>query len=297
MWTKAAQRVKQALGQSAQKLRHLFSGLGACTNLDIEQAGQLEEALILADFGPSLAKKIVKDLTSQPNPSRAALAQRLESYLSALLQPYQATLDPCPLLIMVGVNGSGKTTVLGKLAQLWHNQGHPICLVAGDTFRAAASEQLAAWGGSFAHIFSDPGKDPASLAFQGATYGQHHPGTCVLMDTAGRLPNKPDLMDQLRKVVTVAGKAWPQVSPKVILVVDAGSGQHGLTQCDAFSKAVPLAGIIVTKMDSTAKGGILAALALHTNLPILALGVGEGPQDLEPFQAETFVQGLLQNAF
>jgi fused signal recognition particle receptor len=298
------QRLKAGLGRSSTNLQtsiaSVFTGRQAVDAATLEQ---LEEALIAADMGVETAAALAeglrqarfgKDVSEQE--VRATLAGQIAALLAPVARPL--AVDPAhrPEVILVcGVNGTGKTTTIGKLAQQFVNDGRKVILAAGDTFRAAAIEQLEIWGRrtDCPVIAKAPGADAAGLAFEALERARAGKADVLLIDTAGRLHNKSALMDELAKIVRVLKKQDPDAPHQTILVLDATTGQNARAQVETFRAMVPLTGLVVTKLDGTARGGVVVALARQVGLPVHAVGVGEGVYDLRPFEAETFARALL----
>jgi fused signal recognition particle receptor len=260
---------------------------------------ELEELLIAADVGAPLANEIVERVRRSPEARtpdavRAALATILRGLLG---EPRGPRLEPPPaVLLVIGVNGSGKTTTIGKLAHQLRAEGRRVLLAAGDTFRAAAIEQLEIWGERVGApvIRHQAGSDPAAVAFDAAQAAAARGVDVLIVDTAGRLHTKVNLMEELKKVDRVITRALPGAPVERLLVLDASTGQNGLAQARHFHKAVGLTGAVLTKLDGTAKGGIVVAVAHELKIPILFVGVGEGMDDLVPFDPATFVSALLE---
>jgi fused signal recognition particle receptor len=296
-------RLRAGLSRSSNRLRDNISGILTRRRLDAEALEQLEEALITADLGVEAAGELVADLGRTrfgkevtDEEVRRALAQSVAAILEPVARPLQ--LDPAhrPHVILVcGVNGTGKTTTIGKLAQQFRAGGEKVVLAAGDTFRAAAIEQLEIWGerAGCPVVKRPPGADAAGLAFDALKQAQAESADVLLIDTAGRLHNKAALMDELAKVVRVLRKLDPEAPHDTLLVLDATTGQNARTQVETFSSMVPISGLIVTKLDGTARGGVVVALARQFGLPVVALGVGERIADLRPFEARAFGEALL----
>ncbi len=275
---------------------------------DIDDAllEDLETRLLTADVGVEVTTRIIADLTARLSRHELANAQAL---LQALREGMQAILAPCnqPLhipettrpyvILVVGINGAGKTTTIGKLARRLHTQGHSVMLAAGDTFRAAAVEQLQIWGerNQITVIAQHTGADSASVIYDGLQAAQARGTDVLIADTAGRLHTQAHLMEELKKVKRVLGKLDAGAPHEVMLVVDAGTGQNALTQAQQFHQAVGLTGITLTKLDGTAKGGIIFAIADSLQLPIRFVGVGEGIDDLREFNAADFVSALFED--
>jgi fused signal recognition particle receptor len=296
-------RLRAGLSRSSNRLRDNISGILTRRRLDAEALEQLEEALITADLGVDAAAELVADLGRSrfgkevtDEEVRRALAQSVAAILEPVARPLQ--LDPAhrPHVILVcGVNGTGKTTTIGKLAQQFRAGGERVILAAGDTFRAAAIEQLEIWGerAGCPVVKRPPGADAAGLAFDALKRAQAEGADVLLIDTAGRLHNKAALMDELAKVVRVLRKLDPDAPHDTLLVLDATTGQNARVQVETFSSMVPITGLVVTKLDGTARGGVVVALAKQFGLPVVALGVGEGVDDLRPFEARAFAEALL----
>ena len=291
-------KLKQGLTKSAAGLTGFFSK----RKLDAATLAELEEALIQTDMGSGPAKAIAQAVGKSRHDAeidapalRALLAGEIAVRLAAIEKPL--VIDPAkkPFVILVaGVNGTGKTTTIGKLAKRLSGEGHKIMLAAGDTFRAAAIEQLAIWakraGAEF--VATKAGGDAAGLAFEALEKARVQNSDVLIIDTAGRLQNKADLMAELSKIARVVKKLDPSAPHAVLLVLDATTGQNAVAQVQAFTGSVALSGLVMTKLDGTAKGGILVALAEKFPLPVHFIGVGEGEDDLIPFEAGAFAQAL-----
>ena len=296
-------RLAAGLKRSSSRLSESVTGIFTKRRLDAAALAELEEALIAADLGPStaheLAQAIAKDRFDK-DISEREIREALAAEIAKILVPVAQPLTPDPankphVVLVVGVNGSGKTTTIGKLAKLYKEQGRRLLLVAGDTFRAAAVEQLKIWGSrtSTPVVAGAPNADAAGLAFTALEQARRDGAELMLIDTAGRLHNKSDLMAQLQKVNRVLAKLDATAPHSVILVLDAGIGQNALQQVEAFKEMVNVTGLVVTKLDGTARGGVLIALARKFGLPVHAIGVGEGADDLRPFDATAFARALL----
>jgi fused signal recognition particle receptor len=296
-------RLKEGLSRSTQKLTTGITGTFTKRKLDDEALEELEELLITADLGPAVARRIIaafrrsrfgREVTDAE--IRAALAEEIAAILAPVAKPLQ--LDPSKrphVILVVGVNGTGKTTTIGKMAQQLREAGKRAVLVAGDTFRAAAVEQLQIWG-TRTHtpvIAGPPNADAAGLAFDALTRATADSADVLLIDTAGRLHNKAALMDELAKIIRVLRKQDPTAPHTVLLVLDATTGQNAIQQVKIFKELVAVTGLVVTKLDGSARGGIVVALAEEFALPIHAVGVGEKAEDLQPFEALDFARGLL----
>jgi len=266
--------------------------------LDEDYWASLEDILISADVGPSTSARIVEEVrASKPedgDEARSALRQRLVAGFEGADRALRATTDPS-IILVVGVNGTGKTTSIAKLGRLLQSQGSTVVLGAADTFRAAAIDQLGMWADRIDAEFvgAEPGADPASVAFRAVERARAIDADIVIVDTAGRLHNNKNLMEQLAKVTRVLDREAGGID-NVMLVVDATTGQNGVAQAEAFVAVAPVNGIILTKMDGTARGGVVAAIEHETGVPVRFIGVGEGMDDLIPFDPPAFVDALLE---
>ena len=259
----------------------------------------LEEALILADVGVKTSSELTATLRKEkPEKIKEKLSEILIQKLSPIAKSLEIKKASTPFIIlMTGVNGAGKTTTIGKLAHQYKNQGYTVAMIAADTFRAGASEQLQRWAErTKSPIFiGAPNEDPAALVYKSLENIKKNPVDIVFIDTAGRLQNKSGLMQELAKIRRIIQKHYEDAPQETILVLDGTSGQNILSQVKLFQEACPLTGIIMTKLDGSAKGGVLIALADTFKLPVYALGVGEGIEDLNTFTASDYVQALLEN--
>jgi len=288
-------KTREALGAEIQST--LFE------TVDEETWERLEEALIMADVGARTTADVVSKLESEATAGDLeggeALTGRLVELLADIARPAEGRIDlrPEPTVIMaVGVNGTGKTTTIGKLA--WHLQqelGKTVVLGAADTFRAAATEQLEGWAtrAGCEIVTGAPGSDPGAVAFDAIAQGRERGADVVIIDTAGRLHNQDDLMAELTKVRRVIDRQLPGAPHETLLTVDATTGQNGLRQAQLFSQAVPVDGVVLTKLDGTAKGGIALAIAAELKIPVKLIGVGEAVEDLRPFDADDFARALV----
>lgn len=295
-------RLKQGLSRTGQSIGGIFVGVKVDENLFEE----LESALIMADAGLEATEKLLtalrarvkKERIEDPAKVKAALRQLLADHLRPLERAFDLKRAQ-PLVVMIaGVNGAGKTTSIGKLAHTFQRQGASVLLAAGDTFRAAAREQLIEWGSrNNVTVISQDGGDPAAVAFDSVNAGRARGMGVVMVDTAGRLPTQLHPMEELKKIRRVIGKADPAAPHEVLLVVDGNTGQNALAQIRAFDAAINLTGLVVTKLDGTAKGGTLAAVAAGSQgvrpIPVYWIGVGESLEDLQPFVADEFAGALL----
>jgi fused signal recognition particle receptor len=298
------QRLKDGLGRSSSKL---VEGLGNALRsgkLDNAALDEVEEALIASDLGPEAAGKLRDTLSRRKFHDledvavRSAIADDVAAMLNHLQKPFKPNPAHKPhVVLVVGVNGSGKTTTIGKLAHRLRQEdpSRKIMLVAGDTFRAAAVSQLKIWGERTAtSVIAGPeGSDAASLAFDALTKARAEGTDILLIDTAGRLHNKADLMAELEKILRVMRRIDPSAPHDVLLVLDATIGQNAIAQVETFKSLVGVSGVAVTKLDGSARGGILVALGEKFGLPVVAIGVGEDAEDLQNFDARAFAQGLL----
>jgi fused signal recognition particle receptor len=298
-----AARLKAGLGLSRDKLAGTLAGVFVRRKLDDAALEELETALLTGDVGVDATDHLLDALKVRWKRAGDAADPRSElaAAMTALLAPLEKPLvigQARPFVIMLaGVNGAGKTTAIGKLAKWLQQQGLSVLLAAGDTFRAAAREQLSVWGArNNVAVIQQEGGDAASVMFDAIAAARARNIDIVLADTAGRLPTQAHLMEELRKVHRVIGKAQPGAPHEVLLVLDANTGQNALAQVKAFDAAVGLTGLIVTKLDGSAKGGVVAAIAKQHPLPLRFIGVGEGVDDLQPFVAGEFVDALLPAA-
>lgn len=297
-WT---DRVLGGLRQTSERLVGNLAGIVSQTRLDKAQLEAIEDALILSDLGPRAAARIRASLAAERferGADEAAIKAAVAAEIAAILRPVAKPLDivafPRPQVILViGVNGSGKTTTIGKLGHLLKEQDYGVMLAAGDTFRAAAREQLAEWGARHnVTVISQDKGDSAAVIFDAIQAAKARNIDIVLADTAGRLPTQLHLMDEIRKVKRVVAKADPAAPHETLLVLDANTGQNAVRQVKAFDEALGLTGLVITKLDGTAKGGAVAAIAREHPVPIRFIGIGEKAEDLRPFVASQFVEAL-----
>ena len=296
------ERLKSGLSRSTAGLSDSIAGIVTKRKLDAVSIGELEEALIKADLGPTLAAKLAQAVSDKGFGSDVSdydIRETLRAELLKVLQPVEHPLvidgSIKPFVILVaGVNGTGKTTTIGKLAKRFISNGAKVVLAAGDTFRAAAIEQLTVWGERTGAtvVAKGAGADAAGLTFEALEKARASGADILLIDTAGRLQNKAGLMAELEKIVRVVRKADATAPHATLLVLDATTGQNALSQIEAFQASVPLTGVIMTKLDGTAKGGVLVALADRFRLPVHFIGVGEEADDLQPFEALSFAKAL-----
>ncbi|HEY5299373.1 MAG TPA: signal recognition particle-docking protein FtsY [Acetobacteraceae bacterium] len=299
-------RLKEGLSRSTQKLSGGITTIVRKRRLDDEALEELEELLISADLGTEVARRVIQEFRRtrfgnevSDEEIKTALADEIAAILRPVALPLTLDRDLKPhVVLVVGVNGTGKTTTIGKMAQQYREQGLRAVLVAGDTFRAAAVEQLQVWGertGSTV-IAGAPNGDAAGLAFDALRRAQAEQADVLLIDTAGRLHNKSVLMDELSKIIRVMRKQDPSVPHSILLVLDATTGQNAIQQVKVFKEMVAVTGLVVTKLDGSARGGIVVALAEQFGLPVHAVGVGEKASDLRPFDADDFARGLVGTA-
>ena len=296
------ERLKEGLSRSTAGLSDNIAGIFTKRKLDAQSIAELEEALIKADMGIALAAKLssaVGEGRYGAEISDFDVRQILHREIANVLQPVEKafSVDAAkkPFIILVaGVNGGGKTTTIGKLAKMLTRNGAKVVLAAGDTFRAAAIEQLVIWGkrAGAEVIARAAGSDAASLAFEALEAARAKGADILIIDTAGRLQNKAGLMAELEKIVRVLRKLDASAPHATLLVLDATTGQNAIGQVEAFKEILPLTGLVMTKLDGTAKGGILAALAQKFSVPVHYIGVGEGEDDLQPFNADNFARAL-----
>ena len=297
------QRLKRGLGRSSAKLGEGIAGIFTRRRLDDETLDELEELLIQADMGMAIATEVTGRLRKtrfgqevSPEEVRASLAEVIVELIEPIAKPLKIDRALKPhVILVVGVNGSGKTTTIGKLAKQYRDAGMAVHLAAGDTFRAAAVEQLKIWAErTGCPITTRPtGADAAGLALDALTAAKAEGADVLLIDTAGRLQNRTDLMAELQKVVRVLKKGDPKAPHSVLLVLDATVGQNAHAQAEIFRDLVGVTGIVMTKLDGTARGGVLVSLAERYGIPVHAIGVGETAEDLRPFEASSFARSLV----
>ena len=277
----------------------IFNGF---SQLDDDFYDELEESLVMADMGAETTMEAVEDLRRRCKAekikdvegARACMRQVLAGYLTGGDMAVDMSRKPA-VVLFIGVNGVGKTTSIGKLASRWKREGKKVLLCAGDTFRAAAADQLTIWSerAGVDIIKQHEGADPAAVVFDAMSAAKARKSDVVLVDTAGRLHNKQNLMNELNKISRVIDRECPDSSRETLLVLDATTGQNGLIQAKQFAEAAGITGIVLTKLDGTAKGGIVIAIAKELGVPVKFVGVGEGVDDLQPFDAKAFTEALL----
>ena len=295
-------RLRKGLSRSSSSLGQGLTGIFTKRRLDLSTIEDLEDLLIRADLGVATALKIVDGVRAGrfergigADDVQAVIAAEVERVLQPVARPLDVPRSDDPFVILVvGVNGSGKTTTIGKLAAKFKQEGRSVMLAAGDTFRAAAVEQLRIWGGRIdvPVISREAGADAAGLAFDAVKEAKEQGVDVLLIDTAGRLQNRAELMEELAKVLRVVRKLEPGAPHAVLLVLDATVGQNAMSQVDIFGRVADVTGLVMTKLDGTARGGILVAIAEKYHLPVHFIGVGEGIDDLEPFTARDFARAI-----
>ena len=291
-------RLKAGLRKTGQSIASVFTG----TQIDEALYEELETALLMADTGVKATEHLLADLrrrvkqtqATEPAQVKALLTDAVAELLMPLQKPLAIGAQQPTVIMVAGVNGAGKTTSIGKLTKHLADSGQQVLLAAADTFRAAAREQLAVWADrNTVEIISQEGGDPAAVSFDAVSAGRARGKNVVLVDTAGRLPTQMHLMEELKKIKRVVQKADASAPHEVLLVIDGNTGQNALAQVKAFDEALQLTGLIVTKLDGTAKGGVLCAIAREKPIPVYFIGVGEKLEDLETFDAREFAQALL----
>ena len=277
----------------------IFSGF---SQLDDDFYDELEESLVIADMGAETTMEAVEELKARCKANKIKDVEGARACMREILAEYltigddSVKMDSKPAVVLfIGVNGVGKTTSIGKLAARWKGEGKKVLLCAGDTFRAAAADQLTIWSerAGVDIIKQHEGADPAAVVFDAMSAAKARKSDLVLVDTAGRLHNKQNLMNELNKISRVIDRECPDSSRETLLVLDATTGQNGLIQAKQFGEAAGITGIVLTKLDGTAKGGIVIAIAKELGVPVKFVGVGEGVNDLQPFDAKAFVEALL----
>jgi fused signal recognition particle receptor len=297
------QRLADGLTKSSKQMTDQVVSVLTKMQLDETALATLEDLLIEADLGPEASARVVKAFSEERFGARET-AEEIKGVLARAiageLQPYEGRFDPLAgprpyVVLFVGVNGSGKTTTLGKIAADLKRRGAKVLVAAGDTFRAAAIEQLQIWGqrAGVPVLAREQGSDAAGLAYEALEKARAEGIDVVLIDTAGRLQNKTQLMDELAKIVRVLKKLDPSAPHETLLVLDATVGRNALSQVEVFDRTSAVTGLVMTKLDGTARGGVLVPVAQASHAPIKLIGVGEGLDDLQPFQARAFARGLL----
>ena len=296
-----AERLKTGLARTRDHLNTPISELFGTGKIDEALYEELESLLLSADCGVPATRELLEDVRNQVSRStlknagelRAALRQAMTTLLTPLARPLDTSTHKPFVIMLAGVNGAGKTTTIGKLAWRLQAEGKSVLIAAGDTFRAAAREQLEAWGErNNVHVVAQEGGDPAAVIFDAVTSAKSKGIDVVIADTAGRLPTQLNLMEEIKKIRRVIGKALPDAPHEVLLVLDANTGQNAVTQVKAFNDALKVTGLVLTKLDGTAKGGVIAAIAKTLPIPVRFIGVGEQIDDLQPFDAAEFSEAL-----
>ncbi|AFK86766.1 MULTISPECIES: signal recognition particle-docking protein FtsY [Thermoanaerobacterium] len=297
------QRLKDGLARTRDNFTAKIDGiLSFGRKVDDELFEELEEILILADVGVSTTEKIIDDLKEKAKEQKVKDAEKIKELLAEeiydIMEAKETSLKITPptLILIVGVNGVGKTTTIGKLANKFKREGKRVLLVAADTFRAAAIDQLDVWAGrnNCEIIRHEEGSDPASVLFDGIKAAKSRNVDVILCDTAGRLHNKKNLMEELKKIYRVAQREFNEGNIETFLVLDATTGQNAIQQAKIFKEATDVTGIILTKLDGTAKGGIVISIKSELDIPVRFIGVGEGIDDLQEFDSEKFVRALFE---
>jgi fused signal recognition particle receptor len=299
-----AQRLTQGLARTRNQLGKQIGGLfGMHAKIDEALYEELESILLTSDVGieatqallATLRARVKRDKLTESAQLKTALIDAMSEMLAPLDQPLDIDTHRPFVIMMVGVNGAGKTTTIGKLAHHFQDQGKSVLFAAGDTFRAAAREQLMVWGErNQVTVIAQEGGDSAAVIFDAINAARARGIDVVLADTAGRLPTQMHLMEEIKKVKRVIAKAEPSAPHEVLLVLDANTGQNGVAQVKAFDDALGLTGLVVTKLDGTAKGGVIAAIAKTRPVPVRYIGVGETKEDLQPFHAREFVEAMFE---
>jgi fused signal recognition particle receptor len=297
------QSLKQGLAKTRQQLGGQLASLFGGGKIDGETYEELETILLTSDIGVAATQKLLDNLKKRVKRENledtSALKNALKAELLSVLTPLEVPLqinNHAPFVIMLaGVNGAGKTTTIGKLAKLFQSQGNSVLIAAGDTFRAAAREQLQIWGErNNVHVIASEGGDPAAVIFDAVNSAIARKIDIVIADTAGRLPTQMHLMDEIKKVQRVIGKAYLGAPHEVLLVIDANTGQNAVSQVKAFDDALGVTGLVLSKLDGTAKGGVIVAIAEARPIPIRFIGIGEAIDDLRPFSAQEFTDALFE---
>lgn len=294
-------KIKDGLNKTRESFSSkVNSVLSAFRKIDEDFFEELEETLILSDMGVTVSSKIIEELKTQVKEQKISDPQEIKAVLkniiSEIIDCGEITYRYPAVILVVGVNGVGKTTAIGKLALHFKNEGQSVILAAADTFRAAAADQLSIWAdraGVPIIKYAQEGADPAAVVYDAVDSCKHRNTDVLLCDTAGRLHNKKNLMSELQKIKKVIERDYPQAQKEVLLVIDATTGQNALSQAKIFAEIVDITGIILTKLDGTAKGGIVCAIIDELKIPVRYIGVGEGINDLQPFDSKAFAQNLI----
>lgn len=297
-----AERLKQGLAKTRSQLGNQLASLFGGGKIDAEVYEELETILLTSDVGVNATKNLLDDIKKRVKAQnlddtvqlKAALKAAMSDLLTPLQQPLETSTHKPFIIMLAGVNGAGKTTSIGKLAKHFQSQGKSVLIAAGDTFRAAAREQLQVWGErNNVHVVAQTSGDPAAVMFDAINSAIAKNIDIVLADTAGRLPTQMHLMDEIAKVKRVMNKALPNAPHEVLLVLDANTGQNAVTQVKTFDDALGVTGLVLSKLDGTAKGGVIAAIAEARPIPIRFIGIGEGIDDLRPFNAAEFIDAMI----
>jgi len=293
-------KIKNAFKKTKESLGNKIMSIMSKGELDDEFFDELEEVLISSDIGANCSMEIVEQLRAKSRKDKLRSQEdvkiALREIMSEILGSNELPEITYPLVyLVVGVNGVGKTTTIGKLANYYKSNGKSVLMIAGDTFRAAAVEQLTVWANrnNVKIIKNEDGADPASVVFDGVASAQAKNVDVVIIDTAGRLHNKANLMEELKKVSKVVSNKWPEACYKKLLVLDATTGQNALSQVEYFDEAVGIDGLVLTKLDGTAKGGVVLGIAKDYSVPVVFVGTGEQIDDIEPFDARDFVDAII----
>jgi len=299
-----AARLKQGLAKTRNQLGNQLASIFGGGKIDAEVYEELETILLTSDVGINATQHLLDDIKSRVKRQslddtvqlKAALKDALSDLLSPLEQPLVTNKQQPFIIMLAGVNGAGKTTTIGKLAKLFQSEGKSVLIAAGDTFRAAAREQLQIWGErNNVHVVAQTSGDPAAVMFDAINSARAKNIDIVLADTAGRLPTQMHLMDEIAKVKRVMDKALPGAPHEVLLVLDANTGQNAVSQVKIFDDALGVTGLVLSKLDGTAKGGVIAAIAQARPIPIRYIGIGEAIDDLRPFNANEFIDAMIES--
>lgn len=299
-----AERLKRGMAKTRQQLGQQLATLFGGGKIDDDVYEELETILLTSDVGVQATQQLMEQIKSRVKRQalndttqlKSALKEALTELLHPLEQPLQTAGFQPFVIMMTGVNGAGKTTTIGKLAKQFQSEGKSVLIAAGDTFRAAAREQLQAWGErNQVHVVASEAGDPAAVIFDAVQSAKAKQIDIVLADTAGRLPTQLHLMEEIRKVQRVIDKALPGAPHEVLLVLDANTGQNAVAQVNAFDDALGVTGLILTKLDGTAKGGVIAAIASTRPKPVRFIGVGETIDDLRPFKTDEFIDAMFES--
>ena len=294
------EKLKQGMSKTRKNIAEKLSGVfSVFTKVDEELLEELEETLILCDLGVNTATSVIEQLRRQIKEEKLKEVDQVKNALKQLLLElvqFEQQEETFPkVVLVVGVNGAGKTTSIGKIAHVYEQQGRKVLLAAADTFRAAAAEQLSIWAerAGVPIIKYGEGHDPAAVVYDAIDSAKHRGSDVILCDTAGRLHNKKNLMNELGKISRVSDREYPEAARETLLVLDGTAGQNSLFQAREFANTVKIDGIVLTKLDGTAKGGFIFAIREELGIPVKYIGVGEGIEDLQPFNAREFIDSLI----